>query len=248
MNKPIHQQVEEAYVPASMISRHPRVQRPSPLSRFFKKCGPYDSSKNVNPVHLVSDGNGAYHAIDGATRVEACKATKGYGPDTMIQAKIYGNGKQPNDKELAQLFLTTNVQRVGMNARTEYKQALTAGDKDAIAAEGLAEKLGSAFNARPGLRNLIKKTGKKAVGAAVDEASSIWNTPGSNIPLAFIKAIMAIQKDGATDRLRRRRSALRKKGTHELYQAAQLAQYRMTGRRPTVGELLVKILLGVRTQ
>lgn len=237
---------EEAEVPAGMIARHPEnIQRKSPLRQFFDKCGPYNQALNLSPALLVEDGEGGFHAIDGATRVEACRATKGYGDEALIKARIYANGRLPTEKEKAMLFLAANVDRIAVGATPRFKASLVAEVDAAMAAQRLSERLGPGFRARAGLMSLIEKRGEEAVTEAVGVAAETWPNE-KNILMAVVKAVLQILADGQEDRLRQRRARLRKDGIDKLYQRARIAHYSKNGQRPSVGSCFVNVLLGFK--
>lgn len=243
----------EAEVPAGMIARHPEVQRKVSVRQFFDKCGMYDEALNLSPALLVEADDAAreegirYYAVDAATRIEACAHTPGYGPETPIRARIYANGRLPTDRELAELFLAANVQRTNVSAAPAFRISLLAEREAAIVADGLAKKLGPESKAGSGLMKLVDKRGEEAVTAAVEEAYAIWPEE-RNIIMAVVKAVLQILDEGGVDRLRQRRSKLRKEGIDNLYKRARLAHYGQNGKRPSVGQCLVKVILGVRTR
>jgi len=241
-----HEYKRTIKIPAGEIARHPVHQRPSPIKAFERRLGEFDIHKCVDLIHVVkNDGDGPkWLAVDGATRVEACKKSKKFGPSTQLECRVYGNGVPPSGTELDELFLILNSDKVKTHERTTFERSVGAERESAVFAKSLIDKLGPKFDGHIGLWSAVRKFGKGPAEKAVDFAVSTWGT-SQHMPSIIIKVlaeIFASKED--TARLFKRKSAIRKQSPENWRLRAQTKMYQQVGRRDTISTYMVRVLLG----
>lgn len=247
MSKQFHEHQEIRTIPAREIARHPTYQRKSPLTRFEKKLGKYDHARNVEFVHVVKAPNGGFYAVNGATRVEACKKNSQFGPDTELTCKLYGNGIPPSGEQLAQLFLLLNTKNIRVGSETEFEQSVNAKEPDAVSAARLVERLGPNFKSPVGVWRLVATYGEKATAQAVEFALSTWGSK-KYLHGQILKAIVICFVDSAkTKTLQSRQKTLRRSDPEHWKLRAQQRQLQQVGRREDITTWTVRTLLGKRS-
>lgn len=237
---------EDHSLEAGRIKRHPDVQRASPLRRWLARVGAFDLAK-AGEINVVSDGNGGWYAVDGATRVEACNDSKKYGPGTVLRCKVWGNGRVPTPAEIAGLFNTLNVDRTEVSAGIKFRTTLIEGRPEALAAQECIAALGSKFRSTTGIWSLVLRHGVPAMRATVEEIARIWGTD-YHIPMQVVTAVHAIlrKKHGAAT-LRARTKALRRKTPDQWWNDATRARLQTVGNRASTHVYVMEKLLGRRS-
>lgn len=246
MAKQFHEYTRTAKIPAGDIGRHPDHQRPSPLSRFEEKCGPFDLGKCVEYIHVIPNPTPGpkWLAINGATRVEACQKNKSFGPSTKLECKIYGNGVPPTPQQLDELFLLLNADNIEVTKRVAFKRSVGAERPNAVFANELIQRLGPKFQAETGVWRMVEKHGQKISEQAVQFALDVWGMKHP-LPMQVLKAIATALSDKEdAKRLRARRKALRARSPENICLRASTKMLQQVGKRDSKNVWTVRVLLG----
>jgi hypothetical protein len=249
MGKQFHEYTRLEKIRAGDIMRHPEHQRPSVLPRFQKKLGDFQIGKCVELIHVVANDKPGmkWLAVNGATRVEACLASKEYGPNTKLHCKVYGNGKPPSGSQLDELFLLLNSDHISVGSEIKFQRSVGAGRRSAVFAEELIARLGPRFKTRTGVWNIVEKYGEETAEAAVTFAIETWGIE-QPIPGQIIKAAASVLAEpNGTAMLKKRRNALRGYTPENIRLRAQQRMLTQVGKRDDLNTWTVRVLLGQRS-
>ena len=248
MSKRFFDDRKDLMIRAGDIRRHPHHQRPSPLRTFEKRFGAFDLGKCTELIHVIPGPNGeGYWAINGATRVEACCKSKKYGPDTKLLCRLYGNGVPPKPEELDELFLLLNADVVAVRWSMQFERSVGAKRRNAVVADRLAKKLGKNFQSPTTLWKLVERYGEEITEKGVDFVIDVWGTE-EYMPAQIVKGVVTITRDkDNAKRLRSRRTTLSHYKPDYWRLKAQAKMLQTIGKRDTVNNWVIKLLLGRRS-
>jgi hypothetical protein len=246
MTKQFHEYTKTLQIPAGDIGRHQKHQRPSPLTKFHDKCGPFQLGKCVEYIHVIPNPNPGpkWLAINGATRVEACQESPEFGPKTKLECKIYGNGVPPTPQQLDELFLLLNADNIEVTKRVAFKRSVGAERPNAVFADALIKKLGPKFQAETGVWRMVETYGERISEQAVNFALDVWGAKHP-LPMQALRAIAtALSNKDDAKRLRARVKALRARSPENICLRASTKMLQQVGRRDSKNIWTVRMMLG----